>query len=405
VAPAVKILFVTMEYPPDTGIGGIAYNIGGMAPAMVELGHEVHVLSCWPDQETRDVDDRGVQVHRRPRVRVPGLRRVLPGANAPKRVEAVISAWREARKLDLHPDVVNIPDWMGEGLAFTFVPGLPTVSYLHTPLRLITEHNQRELGWPGKLADKLERTAVRRSTIVTSTSQLLADDLIELGWLGRDEVRVIPAPLDVERFAGVAPVRETGPVVLVIGRVEPRKAPEVVVRAVARLAEEIPDVELVLVGGSGGELHGRPYREEVAAEAERLGVRLTLVDHADRDEVLAWYGRSRVVAVPSHFESFSITAVEAAACRRPVICSTRVGAREVLGDDPALTVPVGDVDALVDRLRPFLLDAELAARTGDRLHDAVEERCAPVRVAARRVEVYEEAIERVGRTGRRRRVL
>ena len=77
-----KILFVTMEYPPDTGIGGIAFNIGGMAPAMVELGHEVHVLSCWPDQETRDVDDRGVHVHRRPRVHIPGLRKVLPGANA-----------------------------------------------------------------------------------------------------------------------------------------------------------------------------------------------------------------------------------------------------------------------------------------------------------------------------------
>ena len=41
---AMKVLFVTMEYPPDTAIGGIAFNIGGMAPAMVELGHEVHVL-------------------------------------------------------------------------------------------------------------------------------------------------------------------------------------------------------------------------------------------------------------------------------------------------------------------------------------------------------------------------
>jgi glycosyltransferase involved in cell wall biosynthesis len=396
-----RILFITMEYPPDTGVGGIAFNIGGMAPAMVELGHEVHVLSCWPGQAARDVDDRGVQVHRRPRVHIPGLRRVLPGANAAKRVEAVWSAWREAAKLDLQPDVVNIPDYMGEGLMFSLTPGLPVVSYLHTPLRLITEHNQRSLGWPGKLADRLERTSVRRSTIVTSTSQLLADDLIELGWLGRDEVRVIPAPLDVERFSSVAPVAQSGPVILVVGRVEPRKAPEVVVEATALLAEEIEDVELVLVGGSGGELNGRDHREWVASEADRLGVRLTLVGHADRAAVLEWYGRSRVVAVPSHFESFSITAVEAAACGRPVICSPRVGAREVLGDDPALTVPVGDAAALADRLRPFLLDAALAEETGKRLHDAVAERCAPTRVAAQRIAVYEEAIERERRRHRR----
>jgi len=399
----VRILFITMEYPPDTGVGGIAFNIGGMAPAMVELGHEVHVLSCWPDQAVRDVDDRGVHVHRRPRHRIPGLRKILPGANAVPRVEAVWSAWREARKLGLEPDVINIPDYMGEGLFFSLTPGLPVVSYLHTPLRLITEHNQRSLGWPGQIADKIERTSVRRSTIVTSTSQLLADDLIALGWLGRDEVRVIPAPLDVERFAGVAPVAESGPVVLVIGRVEPRKAPEVVVEATARLAEEIADVELVLVGGSGGVLNGRDHREWVASEAERLGVRLTLVDHANREEILRWYGRSRVVAVPSHFESFSITAVEAAACGRPVVCSTRVGAREVLGDDPELTVPVGDPVALADRLRPFLLDPARAEATGKRLHDAVAEACAPIRVASKRIEVYEEAIERERHRGRRRR--
>ncbi len=386
-----------MEYPPDTGVGGIAYNIGGMAPAMVELGHEVHVLSCWPDQAVRDVEDRGVQVHRRPRMKIPGLHRLLPGANAAPRVEAVLSAWREARKLDLRPDVVNIPDYMGEGLLFSLTPQLPVVSYLHTPLKLLTLHNRRTLGWPGRIADWIERTSVRRSTIVTSTSQLLADDLIELGWLGRDEVRVIPAPLDAERFAPAAPVERSGPVVLAIGRVEPRKAPEVVVEATALLAQDVEGVELVLVGGSGGVLDGRDHRAWVASEAERLGVRLTLVDHADRAEILEWYGRSRVVAVASHFESFSITALEGAASGRPVVCSSRVGAREVLGEDPALTAPPGDAAALADRMRPFLLDAALAAETGRRLRAAVTEACAPKTVAARRVEVYEEAIQRVRR--------
>jgi glycosyltransferase involved in cell wall biosynthesis len=397
-----RILFITMEYPPDTGVGGIAYNIGGMAPAMVELGHEVHVLSCWPDQAVRDVDDRGVHVHRRPRVHIPGLRKVLPGTNAAPRVEAVLSAWREARKLDLRPDVVNIPDYMGEGLLFSLTPRLPVVSYLHTPLRLLTLHNRRRLGRPGKVADWIERTSVRRSTIVTSTSRLLAGDLIELGWLGRDEVVVIPAPLDVDRFAGAAPVADSKPVILAVGRVEPRKAPEVLVEATALLADEVDGVELVLVGGSGGVLDGRDHRQWVASEAQRLGVSLTLVDHADRAEILRLYGRSRVVAVPSHFESFSITALEGAACGRPVVCSSRVGAREVLGDDPALTVPPGDAAALAERLKPFLLDPALAEATGKRLHDAVAEACAPRHVAARRVEVYADAIERVGRRRRGR---
>jgi glycosyltransferase involved in cell wall biosynthesis len=82
------------------------------------------------------------------------------------------------------------------------------------------------------------------------------------------------------------------------------------------------------------------------------------------------------------------------------VCSSRVGAREVLGDDPALTVPPGDAAALAERLKPFLLDPALAEATGKRLHDAVAEACAPRHVAARRVEVYAAAIERVGRRRR-----
>ena len=66
-----RILFVSIEYPPETpdGIGSYVAEIG---PALVARGHEVHVLSCLPDQPASDRVDRGVHVHRRGEVRLPG---------------------------------------------------------------------------------------------------------------------------------------------------------------------------------------------------------------------------------------------------------------------------------------------------------------------------------------------
>jgi glycogen synthase len=60
-----RVLFVSMEYPPETSYGGIGWYIAMMARALAGRGHEVHVLSCVRGQARRDYVEGGVQVHRR----------------------------------------------------------------------------------------------------------------------------------------------------------------------------------------------------------------------------------------------------------------------------------------------------------------------------------------------------
>lgn len=398
-----KILFVTMEYPPDTGIGGIGSNIAGMVPSLVARGHEVHVLSCYPDQERRDVDHEGATVHRRPRRRSRLLRRLVPREPLVSRLEAIWSVWREFRALRLAPDVVNVPDWFAEGLALTLLTRVPVVAYLHTPLHLIVEHNQTPIGRLGLLGDRLERAEVRRCTVVTSTSQHLVDDLTGSGWLPSTlPVRITPPPVQVHLFESVPPVERSEPLLLAIGRIEARKAPEVLVDAAALLRERGHAVEVALLGRSSGRRDGLDYVDWLRRRASEAGVPLHAPGHVGREELPAWLARSRVLVVPSRYESFSITALEGAAAGRPVVVTEQVGAREVVAGPGGRIVPVGDPDALAAALSDWVADAGRAARDGSRVRDQVLEACAPERAARLREEAFLDALARTPVPWRRR---
>lgn len=63
---ALRILFLSTEYPPETGWGGIGTYTYNMAKALAERGHQVHVLSVAPGKPERHYLDGLVHVHRFP---------------------------------------------------------------------------------------------------------------------------------------------------------------------------------------------------------------------------------------------------------------------------------------------------------------------------------------------------
>ena len=105
-----RLLLISAEYPPVTD--GIGTYVASLAPALVALGHEVHVLSCRAGQAAEDVEDRGVRLHRRGLLPLPAPARLAPVRD---RLRAAASAAREARRLGRF-DAIEAPDWLAEGL-------------------------------------------------------------------------------------------------------------------------------------------------------------------------------------------------------------------------------------------------------------------------------------------------
>ena len=359
-----------------------------IAAALARRGHEVHVLSCVPGQAARDYRDGEVHIHRRDEPRLRGLARIVRGRRTAARIRHAIACWREARRLGLDFDAVESPDWMAEGLIFA-LRRRPLVAHLHTPLAVTSRYGSRSPGRDDRLAAFLERVTVERARVVTSPSKLLVAELRAQGWLRRNRVEIIRMPLDERRWRSDVDADATERRVLFAGRLEPLKAPEVLVEAAARLSPELDGIEVLLAGHAVGSRDGRPYDEWLAERIAQLGAPCRLLGEVPREEVARLLSSSRAFVLPSRYENFPYAGLEAMAGGRPVVCTANTGLAEILdGSGAGAVVPADDPEALAEALRPYLADAARAAEAGERGRELVAEVCSPDRIAAERERCY-----------------
>jgi len=388
-----RILFLSMEYPPETGWGGIGSYVASVAPALAARGHEVHVLSCVRRQKFRDYIDRGVYIHRRGQFRIWG-RRYFPLTVDRLRVSLSAFFWyRHLRRSGMKFDIIEYPDWAAEGLFFALVHSKPIVAHLHTPLPVISRYNGLSANTDNRWASALERFSVHRADLVTSPSKLLVKELKGLGWLQNQRVEVIPYCIDWTNWQGVQSVLMTEPTLLFVGRLERIKAPEVLVEAVAILQKEMPGIRTIFIGRSGVR-DGLAYREWLERKYAGSVKGCEFTDYLPRSELPAWMARARVVVVPSWFDNFPMVVLEAMASGRPVCVTETTGSADwVKGHNLGAVVPPGDPEALADALRPFLKDPVYAAEVGERARNFVREYFDPHRIAEAREAIYQKAID------------
>jgi D-inositol-3-phosphate glycosyltransferase len=106
-------------------------------------------------------------------------------------------------------------------------------------------------------------------------------------------------------------------IVAFVGRIQPLKAPDVLLRAAALL----PGVQVLIAGGPSGS--GLATPDNLVHLAAELGItdRVTFLPPQSRDNLVQVYRAADIVAVPSYSESFGLVAVEAQACGTPVVAA------------------------------------------------------------------------------------
>ena len=120
------------------------------------------------------------------------------------------------------------------------------------------------------------------------------------------------------------------------GRIQPLKAPDVLLRAVHVLLEREPDLRsrlvVPVVGGPSGS--GLDHPEALAQLSDRLGLAdvVRFVPPVAQAELAEWYAAADLVAVPSYNESFGLVAVEAQASGTPVVAAAVGGLTTVVED-------------------------------------------------------------------------
>jgi len=148
-------------------------------------------------------------------------------------------------------------------------------------------------------------------------------------------------------------------VVAFVGRIQPLKAPDLLLRAAARVTDRYPRLRVVVAGGPSGS--GLQAPDTLIRLAAELGIssRVTFLPPQPRAELVTVYRAADLVAVPSHSESFGLVAIEAQACGTPVIAASVGGLPVAVRDGVSGALVSGhDVDdwaetigAMLDRVR------------------------------------------------------
>lgn len=185
------------------------------------------------------------------------------------------------------------------------------------------------------------------------------------GYCG-DRMLVIPNGIDTERYR---PDREAGRhvraewgvaenelLVGLVGRLDPMKDHATFLRAAARVAEERPDVRFVCVG-DGPE----PYRRELLALGESLGLRERLIWAGARSDMPAVYNAFDIVVSSSYGEGFPNTVGEAMACGVPCVV-TGVGDSARIVGETGIVVPARNPEALATGMIRLLTSPERCGR-------------------------------------------
>jgi len=168
-----------------------------------------------------------------------------------------------------------------------------------------------------------------------------------------------PGDQAVARKAVGAP--ENAIVLAFVGRIQPLKAPDLLIRAAARMLEQDPSLRsrlvVAVIGGPSG--NGMEHPESHAELARRLGVDdvTRFVKPMPRAGLADWYRAATVVCVPSYSESFGLVALEAQACGTPVVAAAVGGLTTAVSDErTGLLVKGHDVDDFATALRRIAMD-------------------------------------------------
>lgn len=248
-----------------------------------------------------------------------------------------------------------------DGLALGVLPeAAEALQTTHRLIALVHHPLALETGMPAADADALrgsERAALAAVRHVIVSSPTTARLLIE-GYGVADSSVTIACP-GTDRALRVA-ARRAGPMrLLAVGSLVPRKGYDVLLSALAQLADL--DWRLTIVGdGSRSPSTSREIEGQIIALG--LGFRVTLAGAVASERLASFYAVADVFVLASRYEGYGMAFAEAIAHGLPVVGTTAGAIPETVPEDTGILVSPDDVPALTSALRSLISDGELRGR-------------------------------------------
>jgi glycosyltransferase involved in cell wall biosynthesis len=254
--------------------------------------------------------------------------------------------------------------------------GLPLVTTLHHPITsdLRIALSAARNGWERLLIRRwhsflnMQKKVVKQLHNIVTVSDCSRQDIARDFGLQPAGISLVHNGIDTEVFKplpGVA--RNPMRLMATCSADAPLKGLRYLLRAYARLLQDYPDLELLLVS-----------KPQPGGKTEKLVRRLGIADKVQfvngitTQQMVQYYAEAAIAVVPSVYEGFGLPAGEAMACGVPVVSTDGGALPEVVGD-AGVIVPVKNVNALVEAIAALLKDPLARADLGSRGQQRIEE--------------------------------
>ena len=362
-------------------IGGVSEHAEAQAEALERLGFETRLImgDDPPGTVWRLLHPDAGRLDRRPtRVMSIGTTVTVPANNS--RTHIVLSQAAELRLRNLLKrerfDLLHVHEPM--------TPALCVAALAHARSPVVgTWHATGDLGWM-KAGMPMWGMLMKRIDYRIAVSEVARNSA----------ARYLPGPFEIiPNGIMLPPHADPGDrenIVVYIGRHDPRKGLEVLLRAWPRVRRET-GATLHVIGADPRAVRLLMTRLKLAEDGiELMGVIVG-------DPLTSELARAKLLCAPSlGGESFGMVLTRAFGCATPVVASDIPGYDQVMAPEVGLTVPPGDSERLGDALIELLGDEERRQRLGEGARERALERYGWAKLAERLAKIYRAVVERAG---------
>lgn len=360
-----KIAFISYEFPPDTGFGGIGTYTYQLSIALAGRGHTVEVFSCSREEDKLNiVVEALVTVHR---------------VKADKRsifAERIVAVFAQRHAITGF-DLIESPEYCAEGLQVRKAfPAIPMVVKLHTPLYLVNRLNNvhKPVSFKKKVKQLIGRSSYNKNgdadyqlaaaaDAVCAPSRSLAD-IISKEW-GIKHIDVVPnyyKPLP--GFYNITAADARNNIVAFTGRLEVRKGILSLLRAIPLVLKAKPGIVFRFIGSSGDAPGGNGSMEAyIRQQLPGFLSQLHFTGFVHREDMPEAVKDVTLFVFPSVWENFPYVCLEAMSAAKAVVASDAGGMKEMLeGENGGKIVDAKDHKALAHAIIGLLNNAGERAR-------------------------------------------
>ncbi len=303
-----RVCFISSEYPPSI-IGGLGVHVNELSMALAKSGIDVEIILPYLSSRF------GYQSNpdNNPKITSLSEKSEASYSDSYSWIRFAYHVYKHFEGLNHKPDIIHCHDWATvlAGIAVKWKYKIPLVFHLHLP-------NKKEF------CSSVENLGLVCADLITVNSDCVRSDIIQLYSSEGLNIKVIPNGFNQNRFYPPEDIPpDSKEYILFVGRLVGQKGLEYLIRAFYYVCQIYENIYLKIVGE--GELEDTlkqlcinyMIEDKVIFEGFRIG-----------DELTKLYQYSQFVVIPSVYEPFGMTAIEAMACKKPVIASNIMGLRE-----------------------------------------------------------------------------